>query len=66
MSRRMRFIMQVARMDDEAGWLEHELDLAVIAGADLADQPERLRKLADRINTLADNITAPAKLKAVA
>ena len=53
-------------MDDEAGWLEHELDLAVIAGADLADQPERLRKLADRINTLADNITAPAKLKAVA
>ena len=66
MNRRMNFIMQVARMSDEIGWLEHELELAIIARADLSGQPARLRELSARINSLAvtaERITAKAKQK---
>lgn len=54
MNRRMSFIMQTARLADEIGWLEHEAELARIAGAPVADQADRLRELARRINAAAD------------
>lgn len=56
MNRRMSFIMQTARLADEIGWLEHEAELARIAGAPVADQTDRLRELARRINAAADAI----------
>lgn len=66
MSRRMSFIMQLARTADEVGWLEHEVELSGICGTSLADQPERLRQLAARINMIADRIQVCAETKEVA
>lgn len=66
MSRRMSFIIQVARLADEVGWLEHELELSAICGADLTDQPERIRNIADRINTIADRIRFVPEVKEAA
>lgn len=54
MNRRMSFIMQTARLADEIGWLEHDAELARITGTPIADQAERLRELARRINAAAD------------
>ena len=57
MSRRMSFIMQVASVADEIGWLEHELLLAEVSGADVKDQWARLRGLANSINEIADRLS---------
>lgn len=65
MNRRMSFIMQLARAADEIGWLEHELQLAEISGADLQDQWGRLRSLANSINEIADRLSPVLSKEAV-
>lgn len=64
MNRRMSFIMQLARTADEVGWLEHELQMADAANADMSGQSARLRELSARIASLAmttDRMIAKAK-----
>jgi hypothetical protein len=64
--RRLPFILQEDAVRTEVGWLEHQAQMAIAADCDLADQVERLTALAQRIQSVADSLRHPVKLKSVA